>query len=233
MRTIEVVRLEKHLAQGVSVFLVLRQIFEENTRRPRVGKRPVVSRAVEYRVEIEAVAEIAGDQERDGLLHGARVLQRLPVGVLHRDVPRGRFALRRSKLLRAGLRTLFRFQKRRTSALAVNPARVHLGKMREQLGREHIVPPRERLHLRVKRFVRNVLELVAPRATGARRSSSRERSESWRQNGSWRQSDRDSHTLYISPRFESSLALHPCVFTIRTSVEVVRRAKARHRAADG
>jgi len=75
---------------------------------------------------------------------------------------------------------------RRTRALAVNPARVHLGKVREQLGREPIVPPRERLHPRMKRLVRNVLELVAPRATRPRRSGSSERGGVRGQSGPWR-----------------------------------------------
>ena len=39
--------------------------------------------------------------------------------------------------------------------------------MREQLGREPIVPPGERLDPYMKRFVGNLLELVAPRGRRA------------------------------------------------------------------
>ena len=88
--------------------------------------------------------------------------------------------------------------------------------MREQLGREPIVPPGERLHLRMKRFVGHVLELVAPRAARERSKRGSGTGRVVRRNQSWQSYP------FISPGFQSSLGLHACAFATRTSVEVVR-----------
>ena len=84
----------------------------------------------------------------------------------------------------------------------------------------------------MKRLVRNVLELVAPRTASTRRSGAGERRGARGQSDSWRQGDRVSHRLNISPRFRSSHVLPRCVFTARTSSEAVH-ARESSSSCDG
>jgi hypothetical protein len=78
--------------QGVEM---VGQVAQEDAGAPAVGEGPVVARAVERGVEVEAVADVADHQERRRLVERAGVAQRLAVGIAHGDVP-GRGAAARA-----------------------------------------------------------------------------------------------------------------------------------------
>ena len=78
---IEALRLLEDCAEGIDV---LGEICEEQARSSRIGERAVIEGAVKGRVKIEAVPDVAHDDERRRIVERPGVLERLPERFLHR-----------------------------------------------------------------------------------------------------------------------------------------------------
>lgn len=107
---IERVRFGEDRPQRVEVLRLALERLDVDARAERVGELAIVARAVERRVEIEAIADVGDDQERRWRLDRFRVRERLAERFLHSHVPRRRAAARRADLHRVGIRSLLGLQ---------------------------------------------------------------------------------------------------------------------------
>ncbi|MEA2604428.1 MAG: hypothetical protein QOF89_5420 [Acidobacteriota bacterium] len=107
LRRVEAVGVQEDGAEAIRILLEVREV---DTRGLAVRERTVVPRLVESGVEVEAVADVAGHQERGRIGKGAGIAEGLAVGVAHRDVPGRGAAARGAELLAPFLGSLLGFE---------------------------------------------------------------------------------------------------------------------------